>query len=156
MTPRVARKREDIVGTPEYLSPEILLGQEHRHVPFSSCVSVFLLCLPFRHFPALPLPSSVLVKACPLLFLHISALLCSPFRPSLLPPLCPLPCFCFWSASLSVIILRLCSKRRLEEKSENDSACPLRRSQSFALADHFASPPPTRHTLLISIFCATF
>jgi serine/threonine protein kinase len=27
--PRFTRKREDIVGTPEYLSPEILLGQDH-------------------------------------------------------------------------------------------------------------------------------
>ena len=29
MTPKAIRRREDIVGTPEYLSPEILLGQEH-------------------------------------------------------------------------------------------------------------------------------
>ena len=29
MTPKALRRREDIVGTPEYLSPEILLGQEH-------------------------------------------------------------------------------------------------------------------------------
>jgi len=44
-TPKIGtgiRRREDIVGTPEYLSPEILLGQEHS---FGECERVMNVCI---------------------------------------------------------------------------------------------------------------